>query len=258
MKKKTVFPFPSLLDTSQSLEKEMASLFVPASDDSPPFPYGGSRKRMEEDQTNSHFYLTVYMKIRMNRKHLSLVSGLFLRGILKTGINVNDFLVLEFLLDQLLGQKLRPEELKVERELVLALCFQSIFFSLKELSLGEERIELPEEIKLFIDSCKYVPSERTAGSWMQTYPISKFLFIRAVRVEDMIERSSSTIPYDSYCKGYGESHPSQHKIKTKPSAELDGEEVDLIKEGSISIPLLSVQFFLQYQELEMKYLKYLR
>jgi len=60
-----------------------------------------------------------------------------------------------------------------------------------------------------------------------------WLTIKTVDVDEIIERTGNTERYSSYCKGYGESHPSAHYKKTGPSAELDGESTEIPKEISL-------------------------
>jgi len=237
------------------LKKEEASHhFVLASDDSHPTSPEREIRKEYEDQIDTTVYLTVHTKVRMSRRHLSLVSGLLLGVVCKEGINLNDLIVLEYLYSRLMGQKFDPKELKERRELEIALAVQSLLFGLKDLSLSTEKIPIPNEIREFIESSSFIPNQRTMGSWNQKYSIHKFLIVRTVSVDRVYEKTSNSIPYDSYCKGYGESHPNQHKKKTKHSSDLDGEEIDIVKEGSISIPLLSTYYYIHYQELEMKYL----
>jgi len=259
IRKKQEISVPSLLNSTSSNSRiEEASFLVLASDDSQPIPNKRVKRKKDEEQFEQSLVLTVSTKVHMSRKYLSLVSGLLLRTILEEGININDLLVLEFLYSRLLGQKLDPKELKERRDIEICLCVQSLLFGLRNLNLETKKIEIPEEIKNLISSSKYVPNKRTSGSWKEKYSIHKFLQVKSVQVERLYEKSSTSTPYDSYCKGYGESHPNQHKMKTKPSSELDGQEVDIVREESVKIPLLSISFYLHYQELEMKYLHLIR
>lgn len=241
------------------LKKREASAFlVEASDDSHPHSRQKGSRRVNEEQSEKEVYLTVSAKVEMSRRQISLVSGLYLSQVLLEGVNIIDLIILEYLLSRLLGQKSDPKYLKERRELEVALAIQSVIFGIRDLTLEQEKQEIPEEIRSFISSSQFVPNRRTSGSWKDKYSIGKFLSVKTVLIDTFLERSSHTTPYDSYCKGYGESHPSNHKRKTKPSPELDGEQVDVVKEGSISIPLLSTLYYIHYQELEMKYLERIR
>jgi hypothetical protein len=70
----------------------------------------------------------------------------------------------------------------------------------------------------------HLMSSRTYGSRYKTWRPEKFFVVRIVPVDiQFLERRKGSEPYSGYCKGYGESHPSAHSKKTKPSPELDGD-----------------------------------
>jgi len=84
-----------------------------------------------------------------------------------------------------------------------------------------EYVLVPETIKELLRP--YLMSKRTYGSRFATYRPEKFIRIRAVPVNSLIERPKfRTERYSGYTKGYGESHGNAHRQKTKPSVELDG------------------------------------
>lgn len=241
------------------LQREKASSFlVEASDDSHPTFTRKSRKGVNEDQFEEGVYLTVRAKINLSKRQLCLISGVLLSQVCLEGANLNDIILAEYLLTRILGQKTDPRYLKDRREIEISLSLQSLIFGTRDLTLENEKKEIPQDIKVLIQSSQYVPNRRTTGSWKEKYSLGRFFQVRTVLIDYLLERTSNTLPYDSYCKGYGESHPSNHKRKTRPSPELDGEVVDVDKEGSITIPLLTAKYYIHYQELEMKYLHKIR
>jgi len=243
----------SLSNKPPLLRKKRSGLLLgPASDDSLTTPRKNLKKEIEPKEIA--VLITVRTKLTFNRRQLCLVSGHFLRKVLSEGINLNDLILAESLLSFLLGQKLSPIDLKDERELELALALQSIIFGVKDLTLEDKKVEISERIRSFLNTSRFIPAKRTAGSWSQKYSVEKFFSVRAVSEEELFSKSSHSIPYDSYCKGYGESHPSRTHQKTRYSSELDGEEVDFERERSIFIPLRSIRFYLLYQDLEREYL----
>lgn len=238
---------------SNQLEED-TGLLVPASGDSHPISNKRRLKRQEEDLTETEFYLTVRLSIKLSRRQICLLSGVFLRETLEKGVNLTDVITSEFLLSKLLGDKLDPIMLKEQREIEISLLLQLILMGSKNITLTNQRQELPGNIKDLINSCSFVPNKRTSGSWQNVYKIKELIEVCTVRIETIFERSSFTVPYDSYCKGYGESHPSQHHKKTRISSELDRkEEIDIDKERRPSLPLTSFKFYLTYQELERLY-----
>jgi len=251
--KKKMKVLSSLSNKPPLLRKKRTGLLLgPASDDS----LTTSRKNLEKEKEPREIavLLTVRTRLTFSRKQLCLVTGNFLRKVLSEGINLNGLVLAESLLSFLLGQKLSPLDLKDERELQLALALQSLIFGVKDLTLEDKEIVISERIQSFLNTSRYIPSKRTSSSWAQKYSIEKFFQVRAVLEEELFSRSSHSIPYDSYCKGYGESHPSRTHQKTRISSELDGEEVDFERERSIFIPLTSIRFYLLYQDLEREIL----
>jgi hypothetical protein len=72
----------------------------------------------------------------------------------------------------------------------------------------------------------YLMSKRTYGSRFRHWRPEKWIKIVAVPVSILYERSPrQTNRYSGYTKGYGESHGNAHRKKSKPSYELDGEDV---------------------------------
>lgn len=244
--------------TSNQIEERLDSI-VPASDDSQPLSRRKNLRKREEEQSDTGFYLTVRLSIKLSRRQLCLLSGVFLKEIREAGVNLSDLIVSEFLLSKLLGDKTNPIELKETKEIEISLLLQSILFGSRDITLSDQRIALPDNVKELIDSSPFIPNKRTAGSWQNVYKIKELIEVRTVQVDTILERSSLTVPYDSYCKGYGESHPSQHHKKTRISPELDAkEEPDIDKERRTSLPLTSFKFYLHYQELERLYTKKIR
>jgi hypothetical protein len=257
-KKEEIFSLSNSQLTSNQIEERLDSI-VPASDDSHPLLRNKVKRKREEEQSDTGFYLTVRLSIKLSRRQLCLLSGVFLKEIREFGVNLSDLIVSEFLLSKLISEKLDPIMLKETKEIEISLLLQSILFGSKSITLSDQRVMLPDNVIELIDSSPFVPNKRTAGSWQNVYKIKELIEVRTVQIDTILERSSITVPYDSYCKGYGESHPSQHHKKTRISPELDAkEEPDIDKERRSSLPLTSFRFYLHYQELERLYTKKIR
>jgi hypothetical protein len=67
-------------------------------------------------------------------------------------------------------------------------------------------------------------------------------------VDTIIDRTGNTERYSSYCKGYGESHPSAHNQKTKTSFELDGGDLKDPEDFSLK----EIQRLLLLNQLEIR------
>lgn len=195
--------------------------------------------------------LTIQLKVKeFTRKQATLLAGQALYQVAHEGLTLGDWMVIEFLYSYLLGQKLEPFKVKNLKELELLLLLKVVLLSGTFIGLVE-KVQLPEDILLLLENSKWVPNKRTWFSRKDLFRLDKFLYVRIVPVDDLIERSKDTIRYSSYCKGYGESSHMGRRQKTRPSYELDGEPVDLEKE--VEIPLSSIDTFLQLALIEIKY-----
>lgn len=170
--------------------------------------------------------VTIRAKVELSRHQVCILAGMALFDVAYQGLKVSDWIILEWLYSYLLGSKLDPLERNDPKERELALLLKIILISGTWMGL-EEKKELPRDIQELIFSSRWVPSQRTYFSWKQIYVLDKFLEVRIVPLELLMERSKGTKRYSSYCKGYGESSHMGRRQKTRPSAELDGEPVSM-------------------------------
>lgn len=198
--------------------------------------------------------LTVRSRVEINRKQLSMLAGLALSDVLEKGLNLSDWMVLEYLYSSLLGNKQTPYERKDPREFELSLLLKIVLLSGTWMGLEEKRM-LPEDVQTLLKQSRFVPSGRTKSSWQSHWNLTKFLEIRAVPLDVLQERRKDTTRYSSYTKGYGESSHMGRRQKTRPSAELDGEAVDLEKDQMMNLDLLRIGQLLSAVLLETKYSK---
>jgi len=105
----------------------------------------------------------------------------------------------------------------------------------------------------------YLMSKRTYGSRYSTWRPEKFIRIKTVPVNRLIERPQfRTERYSGYTKGYGESHGNANRQKTKPSFELDGvdgpdkEERNLILRMTDPQHQMPNQLWIKFQNLIWK------
>jgi len=198
--------------------------------------------------------LTVRSKVEFTRKQLCMLSGLALSDVCEFGLGLSDWMVLEWLYSSLLGNKQTPFERKDPKEFELSLLLKIVLLGGTWMGL-EDKVELPEDIQKLVFNSKFVPKGRTKASWRQSWDFKKFIEIRAVPLDVLLERSKNTIRYSSYCKGYGESSRMGRRKKTRPSAELDGEPVDLEKDKMMNLDLFRIEHILSAVLLEIKYLR---
>lgn len=196
--------------------------------------------------------MTVRSKVDLTRKQLCMLTGIALSDVAEFGLNLSDWMVLEWMYSSLLGNKQDYWERKDPKEFELSLLCKVVLLSGSWMKL-EGKILLPEDTQKLIFNSKYVPKGRTKASWRQSWNIAKFLEIRAVPLDILLERSKNTTRYSSYCKGYGESSRLGRRQKTRPSAELDGEPVDLEKDKMMNLDLQRIEQILSAVLLEIKY-----
>jgi hypothetical protein len=196
--------------------------------------------------------MTVRSKVDFTRKQLCMLSGFALSEVTEKGLGLSDWMILEWLYCNLLGNKQEYLQRKDKVEFELCLLLKVVLLGGTWMGL-EGKVELPEDIQKLVLSSKYVPSGRTKASWKQSWNLEKFLEIRAVPLDVLLERTGNTTRYSSYCKGYGESSRMGRRQKTRPSAELDGEPVDLEKDKMMNLDLLRISQILTAVLLEEKY-----
>jgi len=202
---------------------------------------------------SSDVNLTIQADLKeFSRKQATLLAGQSLYLVLKEGISILDWMVLEFLYSFLLGNKQYPTQIRNPKELELLLLLKVTLLSGTWMSLEGKR-EIPEDVRLLLESSQWIPNERTYSSRKSLYQLNKFLSVRIVPIDNLIDRSKGNLRYSSYCKGYGESSRMGRRQRTRPSAELDGEPVDLEREEVFRLPFSMVPLVLSSIQLERKY-----
>jgi hypothetical protein len=218
-----------------------------------PVPKQKEESNRIKELNESTFHMTVRNKVKISRRRLNLLSAGKSKEICLKGYNLFDYIFVEHLLNLLVGSS-KPLEVKEEKEKEISLILITLLMAMKNPT--EERKDLPQDVKEWIQSSRWIPSDRTWGSWKSSLSFDLYFEIRTVPVEQVFERASNgTVRYSSYCKGYGETNTmGRKKRKTPPSPELDGEPVKIEEEGE-NLPLRLYQFYITFQELERKYKK---
>jgi len=173
------------------------------------------------------YQLTVRPKVELTRYQCSMLLETLLVEISDCGVSFTNYLILEFLYSKLLGDH-RVLELRSINERRVVFLSQIVLRAIRGLWFSlEDRERLPKEL---LDELKEIrnlfPSLREYHSRIAYWCPGRFLEVRAVRLDVFLERRENSERYSSYCKGYGESSSMGHRRKTRPSAELDGEDSD--------------------------------
>jgi len=198
---------------------------------------------------SSEYQLTVKIKAMLTRRQIGLLLEVLNYQSVYFGVNLGMYLALEHLVSLLIGQKTNPFEIKDEIE---RRCTSVSYIILQ--SLGDQALSvlgqtlLPDSITQKLIEEKLIMSRRTFGSRFQKWRPENWLEIKTVPLSIRFDREKGTSErYSSYCKGYGESHPSAHYKKTKPSSELDGETEDKEYVKLSQIPNLLILVQLEYR-----------
>lgn len=136
------------------------------------------------------------------------------------GIDFTLYLAMEYLQGFLRKTGTDPMYVKNEKmrttlllsELILAAC-KGLWFTLGD------RETLHDEVKAEIKASGWLPDVRTLDSWKQHWDLEKYLQVRIVPVEHLLERQLNTAErYSSYTRGYGQDGnlPAPHKTKDDP------------------------------------------
>lgn len=193
-----------------------------------PVRHSQKRKSFGQPDISTQFHFTVGIGNKsLTRKHWRLMLEVCLYETLERGIDLFQYMTIEHLMSLLLGQKTDPFDLGNEHERRLTSLSMSILRSVREFEFSPhqaQKVQLCSALKEYITQTELIMDKRTYMSRKSFWNPEKWITITAVAVETIFERSGNSERYSSYCKGYGESHKSLHYKKTRPSAELDGEE----------------------------------
>lgn len=185
------------------------------------------RKSQRVNVQSTEIAFTVRIKNKsLTRKHLRLILDVLLYEIVDRGITLAKLMLLTHLYQQILGTKLSPLDLHIDHERRVILLTEIIIKDVSDKTFDHflSTEVLTDTLRQEILDNNLIMSKRTyfsrKGHWMP----EDWLEIRPVGLDLLIERNGNSERYTGYCKGYGESHPSAHYKKTRPSAELDGED----------------------------------
>lgn len=204
------------------------------------------------------YHLTIrIVNESLSRRELGLLLDVLNYQAVHFGVNLNMMLAIYELYFRLLGNKRDPKEIR-ENHIRLTLTVSELILRTlrnREFSAqSREAFLLPTNIKNILE--KGLMTKRTYGSRYRTWRPEKFLAIRIVPVDiQFLTRKTGSEPYSSYCKGYGESHPSAHRKSLKPSAEYNGsgedpyevEEKILFERCTDPIHVLSEYLLIRYE-----------
>jgi len=184
-------------------------------------------KQRKIETIKTEFYMTIQSKVtNLSSREASMLLMVCNVLALQEGIDTTLYLSMEFLYSYLTRSgSLAPSELENERERQTCLLTHLILTSFRGewTDLGERIQITDQEVREAVIESNWLPDRRTFNSWLQHWVPERWLQVRIVPVEILLDRSKFSEPYSSYCKGYGEG-TSRGAEKTPYDSELDGED----------------------------------
>lgn len=184
----------------------------------------------ENVTTSTDYHLTVSIaRSEFSRRDASLLLDVLNYQIAYFGCNFVQYLVLMDLYLRVLGSNRNASEVadgNIRLTLTVSELFLKLFKSHNEegFILAGEYLRVPDNWVEKLSKIGGLMTKRTYGSRHRFWRPEQLLLIKTVPVDiQFLTRDTSSSPYDSYCKGYGESHPSSHTVRTRPTFELDGD-----------------------------------
>jgi hypothetical protein len=143
----------------------------------------------------------------------------------------------------LLGNKVRASQIKEKFERLSVLLSQTIIRDLAGKDLNfTDLVQVSDQTRNLILNSKSLMTKDSYNSRFNHWRPERYLKLRIVPVDVIIERNGNSVRYTSYCKGYGEGTGTARRGKTPQSFELDGEDTP---EWKLSEQSLSAQEFTQ-------------
>jgi len=235
----------AILRSTQDDNRNSARL---PSDYSPPIQKVRGVNDREQLSNLIDYQLTVRPKVDLTRYHMSMLLELNCWKVCDSGIDLSDWLTIEYLWNRLLGSNKVWEIRDPNERRVLTLANMVLLSTQNSWMTLGEKTQINKSLLVYLEETELLPSSRTIFSRLDYWRNEKFLEVRAVRLDVFMERESQSIRYSSYCKGYGESSSMGRRQKTRPSQELDGDD----ERPEVILSLKDVQNLLYLNLLELK------
>jgi hypothetical protein len=181
------------------------------------------------EQSTVDFQMEFHMTIRLKVSNLTPKQASMLLSVCNVkavafGVDLTLYLAIEYL--QNWCRKTGTDLLYVNNEKIrqTLLISELILTAIRGTWLTLRDYEqLPDDVREKIIHSGFLPDKRTIDSWKQHWELEKYLQVKIVPVENLIERQPSTYErYSGYIRGYGQdgNPPAPHKTKDEP---VDGE-----------------------------------
>lgn len=182
----------------------------------------------ELSSMSMEYHMTIRTKITdLSTKQASMLLAICSSRALTDGVDFTLYLAMEYLYNFLWRSGTDPLETTSEKVRKTLLVSDIIFSYIRGTWFNlKERERLPEQIIEEVSALGWLPNERTLQSWKVHWDLEKYLEVKIVPVEALINRNKySTVErYSGYTKGYGNDGSPANPGRTKPTMELDGDD----------------------------------
>jgi hypothetical protein len=193
----------------------------------------------------SEFHMTIRTKMtELAPSATSMLLSVACYKAVTLGVDIILYMVLEFLSDRLRKSGHDPLTIKSEKIRKTVMLSDIILTYVRGQWLNFAEVEkLPDSLVEEISALGWLPNERTMASWKQHWNLERYLEARIVPVEALLNRNEyqTAERYTAYTKGYGNDGSPANPGKTRPTPELDGEDLEDF------LPQLSLQEFDEFQ-----------
>lgn len=205
-------------------------------------PFGEeTSEEMISEQKDITFNLTVKLKFDLTERQISLLLDVLNYQAVHFGVTFNLYLAMMTLYLRLTKNR-KAHETTQDFSVVTVNVTEIILRSFKDLLFPlnpGQFVHLPDNVKNILRPG--LMTKRTYGSRYIAWRPESYLLVLAVPVDCVfLNPEKHSQPYDSYCKGYGESHPSAHRHKTKFSSELDADALEEDRQEELNLLVRSV------------------
>lgn len=187
-------------------------------------PNDGSVSKLNSS-ISSDYHLTAQLMVHLERRQISLLVGILCYQAVHFGVTFQMYLSLLHMFEILMGNKSLAGEVKDKYERLSVKLSQVVLrdFAGEDLSFTDP-ISMSLGTKKLLLNSKALISHDTYRSRFVHWRPERFIRLKTVPVDVVIERNGNSVRYSSYCKGYGEGTGTARRGKTPTSFELDGED----------------------------------
>lgn len=218
---------------SSLLPAQRATGFLPGTTTPPSTKPMSERWRSKTEQAlqlSIESHITIYSKVELSRKRVSLLLELEVVRVATEGFSLEDYFTFEYLLNYLVGSQ-GIHQVNGKKMSTIVYCANLILLAYRNSeNLLYQKSDIYPDLKEFIAENFGSLSDRKYRGRSQIYVREKFLSVKIEDVNSYFERKPGTVRYSAYCKGYGEGGRSARKQKTRYSYELDRDDSEIIPE----------------------------